>query len=330
MIFGTVSLAEAEGAVLAHSMKTASGRVPKGTVLGAAHLRDLAAGGHETLVVARLEDGDVAENAAARQVAAALVPAPQQQGLRISGAGAGRVNLYATGPGVVDVLADKVAALNAVDPMITLATVPRWHRVEADTMVATIKIISYGVSQSGVDKACAAGREALLVRPPVVGLASLIETQVDTDMPSPKGRAAMTGRMDRLGLEMSPRVVVPHTTAAIAAAIADAPGEIVFILTASATSDLRDVAPDALRAAGGQVAAYGMPVDPGNLLFFGEVAERAVIGLPGCARSPALNGADWVLERMICGVTLSQADISAMGVGGLLKEIPTRPRPRDG
>jgi molybdenum cofactor cytidylyltransferase len=55
-----------------------------------------------------------------------------------------------------------------------------------------------------------------------------------------------------------------------------------------------------------------------------------VIGLPGCARSPALNGADWVLERVACGVPVSAGDIAAMGVGGLLKEIPTRPQPRDG
>ena len=71
-----------------------------------------------------------------------------------------------------------------------------------------------------------------------------------------------------------------------------------------------------------------MPVDPGNLLFFGDLDGRPVIGLPGCARSPALNGADWVLERLVCGIPLKQADIQAMGVGGLLKEIPSRPQPR--
>jgi molybdenum cofactor cytidylyltransferase len=73
-----------------------------------------------------------------------------------------------------------------------------------------------------------------------------------------------------------------------------------------------------------------MPVDPGNLLFLGDIAGRPVIGLPGCARAPALNGADWVLSRVICGVDVSSADIAGMGVGGLLKEIPTRPQPRRG
>jgi molybdenum cofactor cytidylyltransferase len=31
-----------------------------------------------------------------------------------------------------------------------------------------------------------------------------------------------------------------------------------------------------------------------------------------------------VMERVICGVAVHGADIAAMGVGGLLKEIPQR------
>ncbi len=102
-----------------------------------------------------------------------------------------------------------------------------------------------------------------------------------------------------------------------------------LILTASATSDPRDVAPEAMRRAGGKVTRFGMPVDPGNLLVLGAQGGRPVIGLPGCARSPALNGADWVLSRLVCGIGVDDADIAAMGVGGLLKESPARGRPRE-
>lgn len=52
--------------------------------------------------------------------------------------------------------------------------------------------------------------------------------------------------------------------------------------------------------------------------------------MPGTARSPALSGIDWVLERIVCGVPVSAQDIASMGVGGLLKEIPSRPQPRGG
>jgi len=37
-----------------------------------------------------------------------------------------------------------------------------------------------------------------------------------------------------------------------------------------------------------------------------------------------------VLERLICKIPVTPQDIAAMGVGGLLKEIPSRPRPREG
>ena len=104
----------------------------------------------------------------------------------------------------------------------------------------------------------------------------------------------------------------------------------VLILTGSATSDRADLGPAAVEAAGGRLLRVGMPVDPGNLLFLGEAGGRAVIGLPGCARSPKLNGADWVLERVACGLGVGDAEIAAMGVGGLLKEIPSRPAPRAG
>jgi molybdenum cofactor cytidylyltransferase len=167
------------------------------------------------------------------------------------------------------------------------------------------------------------------VRPPVYGSATLIETRIGKGDPE-KGEAAIAGRLKPFGIGLTGTMTVPHTTAGIAQAIADAPGQVVMILTASATSDPEDVGPAAVRAAGGIVERFGMPVDPGNLLFLGEHRGRPVVGLPGCARSPALNGADWVLERLAAGLNPSDADIAAMGVGGLLKENPQRVQPRAG
>jgi molybdenum cofactor cytidylyltransferase len=145
-----------------------------------------------------------------------------------------------------------------------------------------------------------------------------------------KGAAAVEARLAALGIALAPPVVTAHETAAVAAALAAAPGGMALILGGSATSDAADAAPSAVVAAGGRLIRFGMPVDPGNLLFIGEQGGRPVVGLPGCARSPALNGADWVLERLAAGIAVGDADIAAMGVGGLLKEIPQRPQPRAG
>lgn len=340
MKFGPVPVTQALGAVLAHSMPahqtTPEGpktqRIAKGTILSTQHLEALARYGHEHLTVAQLEAGDISENDAALRLAQALVPDSEAQGITLSRAGAGRVNLHAQGPGLVQLKAQQIAALNAVDPMITVATVPDYHRTDARSMIATIKIISYAVPATSLEQAAAQitgqAAHALRVCPPLLRRATLIETRIDADIPPDKGRTAIEARLTRMNAELDPRVVVPHDEAALAQALGAAQGALILILTGSATSDVQDVAPSALRRAGGQVTRFGMPVDPGNLLFLGDLGGRPVIGLPGCARSVALNGADWVLERLLCGLSVSSADIAAMGVGGLLKEIPTRPHPR--
>ncbi len=321
MRFGAVPLGEAEGAILAHSVRLGAQVLRKGVCLGPVQLADLQAAGLAEVVVARLDPGDLHEDAAAARVAAAML------GLRVTAARTGRVNLHATGPGVLRVNVAAIRAFNGVNAMITLACLPPFARVAAGDMVATVKIIAYGVPGADVARACGLLGPALSRAAPVLATATLIETRLDA-MPAPKGRNALAVRLARLGVTLGPRVVVAHARQALAQALDAATGDIVFVLTASATSDPDDIGPAALRGAGGEVVQFGIPVDPGNLLFLGRLGQKPVIGLPGCARSPALNGADFVLERVVCGVSVTPGDLADMGVGGLLKEIASRPRPR--
>ncbi len=86
--------------------------------------------------------------------------------------------------------------------------------------------------------------------------------------------------------------------------------------------------PQAICLAGGTVDHFGMPVDPGNLICLGHIGAIPAIVLPGCARSPKLNGVDLVLSRIFAGETPTRVDIARMGVGGLLKDTLARPSPR--
>ncbi|WP_417605528.1 molybdopterin-binding protein [Primorskyibacter flagellatus] len=329
MKFGPVSLDQAAGTVLAHSIALPDGRLRKGKLLDADDLAALKDAGLQEVTVARLEPGDLPEDEAAAQIAAALAPDPAGAGLRLGPAATGRVNLHALGAGVLEVDAARINAANAIHPMITVATLPEWKRVVDGTMIATVKIISYAVPQSAVDEACAVGRDALRVHVPVEKTAALIQTGLGK-LSGAKGEKALRTRLDRLGVELADSRDCAHDIDALTAQLDATDAEVIFILTGSATSDMYDIAPEAVRRAGGTVSHFGMPVDPGNLLFYGSLDQRPVIGLPGCARSPALNGADWVMERILCGIPVTPADIAGMGVGGLLMEIPTRPRPREG
>ena len=331
MKFGPVPLDAAQGAVLAHAIGLPSGKLKKGRVLTAADVDAIAAAGMDTVIAARLDPGDVDEDRAAARLAAALVPEPGAAGLRVDAAFTGRANIRATGPGVMELDARAIGRLNAVDPMITLATVPEWQPVTEGMMVGTVKIISYAVPEAALAAACAAGAGAMRRHAPVVAQADLVVTETAPGAAKAEARAlrAVWDRLARLGIAEGATRVVAHEADAVAAEIARSPAQMVLVLTGSATSDIDDVVPAGLRMAGGAVTRFGMPVDPGNLLVLGRLGGRPVIGLPGCARSPALNGADWVLERVACGVAVTDADIAGMGVGGLLKEIPTRPQPRE-
>lgn len=327
MKFGAVAVAEARGAILAHSVATPGGRLRKGRILEDADIEALAQAGLTKVTVAQLEPGDIHEDAAARALAEAFVPDPDRQGLDLTEPFTGRVNLIAQGPGVVALNVAAIEAVNGIHPMITIATVPAYQQMHRGGMVATIKIISYAVPAEALQQACAVAQRALRLVPPVVKTARLIISEIDGGA-GDKGWRAIADRVAAFGLEIAAPILVPHRTDALAQALAAEICDVTLILTGSATSDEDDVAPAAVRAAGGQVDRFGMPVDPGNLLFIGSLRGQPVIGLPGCARAPALNGADWVMARVICGLEVTGQDIAAMGVGGLLKEIPSRPQPR--
>ncbi|SFS13428.1 molybdopterin-binding protein [Yoonia litorea] len=323
MKFGKVPVEEAEGAVLAHSLTVADKRLRKGTVLLADDIALLKQAGETAITVAQYDEHDLSEDEAAKRLAAALAGS----GIRISQAATGRVNLFAEGPGIVAVDAKAIDAFNAINPMITVATLPPLARVDVGVMVATVKIISYAVAEADVMQAGALASQAIALKAPQYATAALIETTWGGET-SAKGETALKNRLARLQVTLGPRRLVAHDTDALVAALGEADADVLFILTASATSDVADVGPSALVTAGGTLTQFGMPVDPGNLLFLGRLGDRPVIGLPGCARSPALNGADWVIERVICGESLTPDDFAKMGVGGLLKEIPSRPKPR--
>ena len=326
MIFTEVALEEAEGAILAHSVACYGRILKKGIDLTPEHLADLHASGVERITVARLEADDIDENKAADILAEALLD-ESGEGLKRTSPFTGRVNLIATGAGVVEQDVDRMIKMNKVDPMISCATVPQYQQMSNGGLVATVKIISYSVPKMNLEKACALARGAIRLRSPKLQTATLLISETEGGA-GDKGLYAISARLEVLGISLKNVERVSHDTLAIARSLNNFDTDLILILTSSATSDINDTAPAAVRLAGGQVSRFGMPVDPGNLLFLGSLRDKPVIGLPGCARSPALNGADWILSRISCGVACDNDSFAEMSVGGLLKEIPTRPQPR--
>jgi len=329
--FGPVPLDDAEGAILAHSLSAGGRKIRKAQVLSAEDIGLLRGAGISEVIAAVLDAGDVEENAAAEQ----MVEAMRFSGIDARPAATGRVNLHAVAAGIFTVDAALIDAINAIDPAITVATLEQNAPVEDHQMVATVKIIPYAVPGAVLARAVLllSGRPIFEVHPYRTAKVGVVQTTLPGLKDSVLDKTVRTteARLARSGSSVGAEKRVAHRTEDVAAAAAELSKthDLVVIFGASAVSDLDDVIPAAIRLAGGVVTRTGMPVDPGNLLVLGKLGGKPVIGAPGCARSPKENGFDWVLDRTLAGIEVTDRDIAGMGVGGLLMEIASRPQPRE-
>jgi molybdenum cofactor cytidylyltransferase len=332
MKFGPVAPGDAKGGIVVHSIRKGGLVLKKGRVVDDADIAALKAAGVRAITVARIEPGDVSEDEAAAQLAAAVAG----EGVHVDRSFTGRANLFADTAGVIVVDRAGIDRFNEVDADITFATLAAFTPVVAGKMIATVKIIPFAVNAAARDKALTVARAAaplVRVAPYLVRKVGVISTVLPglSDKVIEKTLRVTQERLTRADARIVTERRVAHAPEPLASTLSDvldAGAELVIVFGASAIADRRDVIPAAVEAVGGVVEHFGMPVDPGNLLLVASARGCPVLGAPGCARSPRENGFDWVLERLLCGLPVTRRDITAMGVGGLLMEIITRPQPR--
>ncbi len=336
MKFGAVDIQAPglEGSILAHTLRLRSGAgaIKKGAILTAKDIGRLRESAYTRIVVARLEDGDVHEDDAARTLASFL----RHPSIWASPASTGRCNLHASHLGLLQIDRDRINAANRISESTTIATLPEYSLVRPDTMVATVKVIPFSVPEADVAKwrVVLGDLPALRVAPLGRFQAGLVLTELPGMSQALLERAsrAQRARLSTLGSEVRREIRCHHSREAVARAIEslrDEGCDPILLLGASAIVDRGDVIPSGLVDAGGEVVHLGMPVDPGNLLMLGTLGDRTVFGLPGCARSLNPSGFDQVLRRHFIGEPVDSTLITGLGVGGLLKEIPGRPMPRN-
>ncbi len=334
MKFGELRVAQATGAVLAHSTNVAGVRFKKGRVLSSADVQRLEMAGVEHVIAARLEPDDVAEDEAAQRLAIALSGA----GIEVAAPFTGRCNLKAVDDGLLVIDRARLDGINLVHEALTVATLPAFVPVSRNEMLATVKVIPFAAPAAALEHC----EELARLVPQVIRVVPFVRRRIgliQTLLPGTKDSVLEKTRRvldERLGLlaatvmdERRSDHVVDALTTVLTEQLSVGP-DLVMIAGASAIVDRRDVIPAALEAVGGRIEHYGMPVDPGNLLLLGFHGEVPVLGLPGCAKSPKYNGLDPVLARLVAGIDVSARDIMQMGVGGLLKDYAGRPQPRGG
>ena len=330
MKFGPVTPDDAAGGVTVHAIRQGGLVLKKGTLIGADEIAALKRAGVSEVIVARLDKSDVSEDEAAGTIAEAMAG----EGVSVERAFTGRANLFAAQAGVLVVDRDAVDRINRVDEAITFATLPAFKPVVAGEMIATVKIIPFGVETKFRDAAIAAAKSGRMrVAPFKIRKVGIVSTILPGLAPKviDKTLKVTAERLAPTGARIIAERRIAHDKDALAPAIEELlalGAELVLVFGASAIADRRDVIPAAIEQIGGTVEHFGMPVDPGNLMLLGHARGMPVLGAPGCARSPKENGFDWILMRILAGLEVTRDDVTGMGVGGLLMEIVTRPQPR--
>lgn len=331
MIFGRYGCPEAEGVILAHSLRLKDRMIKKGKALTVDDLTDIQKDGIEYVTGARLGADDVAEDQAAVIVATALAGDDLIVGKPVGG----RCNLYAKQEGIVVIDKARIDAINLTNSGIAVATLPDYGEAVAQQAVASIKVIPFAVPRQLVELcAMLAMGEGAEGKVPAVSLKAYRPKRVvliQTEAPGLKvsvldsTREVIQQRLEKMGSRVISEHRCAHSIDAVSSALklALADGcDLVLISAATVTVDIGDTVPSAIVREGGIIDHFGMPVEPGNMLLLARHGSRIIINLPGCARSPKLNGLDWVLQRIHADIPVNQHNIQLMGVGGLIKDVP--------
>ena len=331
MIFGAFSLDQADGIILAHTVRTAARTYHKGHVVTRADCDALRSAGITEVTGARLEAGDITEDVAAARLAERLAGENTAPSL----ARTGRCNIVAKADGLVCLDSATILAANLVSETVTIATLGHQQAAKAGQIVATVKVIPFAVREDvltqieGILKT--PSLDVALFRDKSYALISTLKPDMKPSILTATEDITRQ-RVINIGGRLVATTRAAHKTADVRQSIDETLAtkpDVLLIAGASATADRGDVVPVAITQAGGVIDHFGMPVDPGNLLVIGHIGETPVLVMPGCARSPKLNGVDWVMQRLAAGVPVGARDIMAMGVGGLLVDTPSRPLPRE-
>jgi molybdenum cofactor cytidylyltransferase len=333
VVFGNYACSDAEGVILAHTIRLPGRILKKGRVLSTEDLVELQENGFSQVSGVRLAADDVDEDQAALEVTRALAGPLLSVGRPV----AGRCYLYAQSDGLVTVDRQLIDAINLCDSGVFVATLPEHAECLRQQAVASVKVIPFAVPRQALDRCLqrvAQHASAIALRAYQGHTVALVLTQ------TPGLKESMLVSTSRVTEErvvaMGGRIVFEqrcaHTVTALSAALAEAlatQADVVLVSGASITVDSADIVPAAIQSCGGTIEHFGMPVEPGNMLLLGQIGSCRVINLPGCSRSPKLNGLDWVLQRLAVGLPIGKTEILSMGVGGLIKDISHRWRMRE-
>ncbi len=322
---------ESLGSVIAQTYNLPGKTISKGTFVTSEIVGYFKEGEVKNILCAVPDNGDLHEDEAADIISNAI----DKSHIYIDSASTGRVNFKSRSLCLVRYKRDLIKKVNLVDESIAFSIVENNQLLAKNDLIATLKIIPFFTQKKYVDQVISILDKNELFKTYTLNKkeVSLIQTSFEWQKKSMfKATSNVTrNRLEALDCSLNEEKLIRHDYNVLRSEIRssiESGIDILLISGASAIIDRSDYIPKAILSEGGEIIQYGLAVDPGNLLLVGKIGKTAIIGMPGCARSPKLNGFDWVLQLLMADIPVVKEELAEMGAGGLLMEIASRPLPR--
>ena len=306
------------GRVLCHDVRDAAGKVAlgKGARLDAEAARTLLTLPWDELHLLALEAGDLHEEDAGRRLAASVTG----DGIEVKGYSGGQWTLTATRRGLLRVDVARLAAVNVHEGVAVFTLLDR-QPVDRGETVAKAKVTPLAIGADtvlAVEQAARGGAVSVAAFRPVA-LGTVARESLE-----PKQRArfesALRTKIDWFGGRLLPVRFAGASPRAVADEMSAlrAEGADVLIVAGASALDPLDPVFGGLTLLGARMERHGAPAHPGSLLFLARWQDLPVLGMPTCGMFSQATTFDLVLPRLLAGEAIANAEIAALGHGGLL------------
>ena len=320
-----IKTVDAVGQVLCHDMtqiipgQYKDARFRKGHIVTADDIPVLLSMGKENLYIFELGEGQLHENDAAERMCALCL----NDGMSRSEVKEGKIEIFAEQDGLFLIDLEKLNAVNSIDELM-IATRHGDTAVHAGDKLAGTRVIPLVIDEQKLIEAerIVGGRPLLELRPFTLRRAGVVTTgsEVYHGRIEDKFTPVIERKFAAYGIAMTEHITVDDGLDNIRAAIERLRNTNVdmILCTGGMSVDPDDNTPGAIKASGAKIVTYGAPVLPGAMFLLGYFDDgRPIMGLPGCVMYAKATIFDIALPRIAAGVTLTRADFTTLGEGGL-------------
>jgi len=308
-----------DAAIVCHDVRNPAQRnevlLRKGSPLDAAAVASLLATGVQELHLAVAEPGDLAEDAAASRLGAAIVG----RGVAATEAHFGQTGLVSEARGMLRVDRTRLQELNALGGILAL-TAEADRAVDADTAVGVVKCAPLFLPEPTLAAAKRIGPVISVEAFRSLRVALVAATERLRGGAFERARTALSEAITWYGSSLNTALGSQATVEAMAAAyhtVRHAGAELILAAGASGTDPL-DVVFEGLRHAGGEVLQFGIPAEPGTACWIGQIEDVPVLGLASCELFGQPGALDLLLPRLFSGEPLNRELVRDLAYGGLL------------